>query len=269
MRLLFPNGEHGPVELKQGVLKVGSAAGCDVTLVAPGIAGQHCELELSADGAKVRVPDAQNIVLVNGKPVAGESPLKPGDLVLFAKVGARVVAIERAAPVPAAPARKPDAEADDGRTRIRMALPRFVLRGVSGSTFGKTFPLYGTMTVGRHSDCEISIPGEEISRHHARLKVMPDGIAVEDIGSANGTFINGKRVTQGTLKPGEELRLDTVRFLLVAPGLEAQSTQAKPAAAPAAVASPSRGVPGWVFPLVGALIVAAAVAGLYYGGILK
>ena len=72
----------------------------------------------------------------------------------------------------AAPARKPEPSDDDGRTRIRMALPRYVLRGVSGSTFGKTYPLVGTMTVGRHSECDISIPGEEISRHHAKLQVM-------------------------------------------------------------------------------------------------
>ncbi len=46
---------------------------------------------------------------------------------------------------------------------------------------------------------------------------------VEDLGSANGSFINDKRVHgSGVLKPGDELRLDTVRFLLLAPGAERQ-----------------------------------------------
>src|SRR6187549_3679402 len=166
MRLLFPNGEHAPVDLKDGVTRVGSAAGSDVTLIAPGIAGQHCEIDLAGDAGKLRVANSQNVVLVNGKQVAGESPVKAGDLVLFAKVGARVVAVERPAGAAAGAAAnaanaakgKLDPAEDDGRTRIRQALPRFVLRGVSGSTFGKTYPLYGTMTVGRHSDCTISIP---------------------------------------------------------------------------------------------------------------
>lgn len=269
MKLLFPNGEHGPVELKDGLTRIGSGAGTDITLVAPGIAAQHCEIDLINGAPTLRLAAPQNVVVVNGKQVAMPTVLKAGDLVLFAKVGARVVAVERSA---AAPARKADPGDDDGRTRIRMALPRYVLRGVSGSTFGKTYPLVGTMTVGRHSECDISIPGEEISRHHAKLQVMPDGISVEDLGSANGTFIAGKRVHQGLLKPGEELRLDTVRFLLVAPGLEAQAAQAKstakPAAAPVAPPPPAtKSASPWLWVLIGAALVgAAAVAAAYYFG---
>lgn len=272
MKLLFPNGEHAPHELKDGVTRVGSGAGNDITIVAPGVGHQHCEITCRGDAGSVRPVGEGSVVVVNGRQAAAETPLKPGDLVLFAKVGARVVAVERAAAAPApAPAKKPEAE-DDGRTRVRMALPKFVLRGVSGTTFGKTYPLFGTMTVGRHSECDISVPGEEISRHHAKLSVMPDGIAVEDLGSANGTFIAGKRVHQGMLKPGEELRLDTVRFLLVAPGLEVQGA-AKPApAAPApAAASPEApaGAGGGMLWVVLALVAVAAVgAGAWYFGLL-
>jgi pSer/pThr/pTyr-binding forkhead associated (FHA) protein len=239
MKLLFPNGEHGPVELPDGVTRVGSAATADITLVAPGIAAQHCEIDHRGASATIRIADPRNVVVVNGKQANAAAAIKPGDLVLFAKIGARVVAVDK----PVAAARKDDEE-NDGRTRVRMALPRYVLRGVSGTTFGKTFPLFGTLTVGRHTDCDISIPGEEISRHHAKLQVMPEGISVEDLGSANGTFINGKRVHQGMLKPGEELRLDTVRFLLAAPGLEAQAP-AKPAPAKAAAAksAPAKSAP--------------------------
>ena len=277
MKLLFPNGEHGPVELKEGFTRVGSAASADIALVAPGIAAQHCEIEHRGLTATIRIADPKNVVVVNGKQANAAAAIKPGDLVLFAKVGARVVAVEK----PASAARKDDEE-NDGRTRVRMALPRYVLRGVSGTTFGKTFPLFGTVTVGRQSDCDISVPGEEISRHHAKLQVMPDGIAVEDLGSANGTFINGKRVHQGMLKPGEELRLDTVRFLLAAPGLEAQAAQAKPAqskAAPAkappakaatAVAAPAA-QPGGGFKwfVLALLVLAAAGTGaLWYFGYL-
>lgn len=270
MKLLFPNGEHGPVDLKDGVLKVGSGAGNDITIVAPGIAASHCEIEFRGGSATVHVANAQNVVVVNGKQVSGSSPLRAGDLVLFAKVGARLTAVERTPSVAPVVVRKPEAGEDDGRTRVRMALPRFVLRGVSGSTFGKTFPLFGTMTVGRHSDCDISIPGEEISRHHAKLQVMPDGISVEDMGSANGTFINGKRIHQGMLKAGEELRLDTVRFLLVAPGLETQAAQPKATKPPPAPPpQPKSGGSAWLW-IVSVLVIAgAAIGGLIYAGVIK
>jgi pSer/pThr/pTyr-binding forkhead associated (FHA) protein len=267
MKLLFPNGEHAPHELKDGVTRVGSGAGNDITIVAPGVSHQHCEITCRGDAGSVRALDEASVVVVNGRQASAETPLKPGDLVLFAKVGARVVAVERPAAAPA-PAKKPEAE-DDGRTRVRMALPKFVLRGVSGSTFGKTYPLFGSMTVGRHSECDISVPGEEISRHHAKLSVMPDGIAVEDLGSANGTFIAGKRVHQGLLKPGEELRLDTVRFLLVAPGMEVQqAAKAAPAPAPVAPAAEQKSGAGLLWVALAVLAVAAVGGGAWYFGLL-
>ncbi len=264
MKLLFPNGEHGPVELKDGTTRIGSGAGVDVTLVAPGIAPQHCTIEKQPSGAIVKLAAPGNVVVVNGKQVAGEAPIKAGDLLLIAKVGVRVVSFGGAAAAPAAKRAEPAAAEDDGKTRVRMALPKFVLRGVSGSTFGKTFPLYGTMTIGRAADCDISIPAEEISRHHAKLQVMPDGVAVEDLGSANGTFVAGKRVHQGMLRAAEELRLDTVRFLLVAPGMEAGTAAAKPAAAPPPPPEKKSSAGVWV--AVGVLVAAAAAGALWYLG---
>ncbi|MFN9740026.1 MAG: FHA domain-containing protein [Pseudomonadota bacterium] len=259
MKLLFPNGERPPFELKDGVTRVGSGAGNDLTIAAPGIADRHCEITLQGEGCSVRPLAESNVVVVNGRQAGLDTPIKPGDLVLFARVGARVVAVERsaAAPVP----RRSEGE-DDGRTRVRMALPKYLLRGVSGGTFGKVFPLVGTMTVGRHSDCDISVPGEEISRHHARLSPMPDGVAVEDLGSANGTFIADKRIQQGLLKPGEELRLDTLRFLLVAPGLAAQSVAA-PAPAPASIAG--GGGLRWVAVAMAVIALAAVGAWVLIG----
>jgi hypothetical protein len=268
MKLLFPNGEHGPVDLKDGVTRIGSGAGAEVTIVAPGIAPLHCEIDVRADSATLSVSAPANVVVVNGKQIADATVIKAGDLVLFAKVGARVLAPDRA-PAPAPVAKRPENE-DDGRTRVRMALPRFVLRGVSGSTFGKNYPVVGTMTVGRAADCDISIPGDEISRHHAKLQVMPDGISVEDMGSANGTFIASKRVHQGLLKPGEELRLDTVRFLLVAPGLEAGGAPSKPAAATTVSAPPAEKSSMGLWVTIAIVVVLALGAGAaYYFGAFK
>ncbi len=242
MKLIFPNGEHAPVVLAPGINRVGSGSDCQVVIVAPGVALDHCEIEIGNSGnAVVRVRDADAATVLNGRQVNESHALKVGDLLLFARVGCRVVAEDRVATEVVAP---PVREEDDGRTRIRAALPKYMLRGVSGSTFSKIFPLNGSMTIGRHSDCDISIPGEEISRHHARLQVTPAGVRVEDMGSSNGTWINGKRITEALLQPGEELRLDTVRFLLVTPGMP---TSAVPTAAvePVAAAAQKRGKGGW------------------------
>src|ERR1700761_6001219 len=127
MKLLFPNGEHEPVELKDGDVLVGSGADCQIMLAAPGIAMRHCLLRTRGDSTIVKPGDTQSVTVLNGKQITGETALKPGDLLLFSKVGCRVVALEKAMP---APVRKPVAPApagdDDGRTRVRMALPKFM-----------------------------------------------------------------------------------------------------------------------------------------------
>lgn len=273
MKLQFPNGEHAAVDLKRGVNKVGSATGNEILLMAPGIASHHCDVHFDGQTATIKVVNATNSVALNGRQVMADAAIKPGDIVLFGKIGARVLA--GTAPASAAGngggahAGNKEAEAEDGRTRVRQALPRYMLRGVSGSTFGKTFAIYGVMTIGRSAECDISIPADEISRTHAKVQVMPDGISVEDLGSANGTFINDKRVHNGLAKHGDVLRLDTVRFQVFAPHLEMQAQAGKPSE-PTKASTPSNSSGGsgtfkWV--AIGGLIGAAALAALYFAGI--
>jgi len=222
MKLIFANGEHAPVALDEGVMRVGSDADCALVLAMPGVARHHSEIEVRGGQVFVRSIDATAPTVVNGRQITQETALKPGDLVLFGRVGCRVSAVDRPATATAPPPSARKGAGEDARTRVRMTLPKFMLRGVSGATFGKTFALTGSMVIGRQNDSDIPVPAEEISRHHARLQVTAEGVLVEDMNSANGTFINDKRVQNGVLKPGDELRLDTVRFMLVAPGMDAK-----------------------------------------------
>ena len=166
---------------------------------------------------------------MNGKPVTDIMGLRSGDLLSIGPVTARYVVVEEARALSAA---DPD-ENNDNATRVRLALPKFLLRGVSGAVFSKVFPITGPVVIGRAAECDISVPADEMSRRHALVKPTQDGLSVEDLDSANGTYINNKRVSQGFLKPGDELRLDAVRFMLVSPGME------MPAAAPSAPPRPA------------------------------
>lgn len=273
MKLLFPAGEHEPVELKDGETLVGSAPECQIILAAPGIASRHCSLLARGEQAIVRAADPAAVVVLNGKQISADAPFKAGDLLLFGKVGCRVVASEKAAA--AAPVRRPPPPAavddENGRTRVRAALPKFVMRGVSGPTFGKTFGVVGALTLGRSSECDISIATDEISRHHAKLQVVPDGVMVEDLGSANGTFVNNQRVHGGTLmKPGDELRLDTVRFMLMSPEQMAPNAPAPRSEAPTVVVAQPKAAGGGGLWIVAGLVVVGVIvaAALKYFGIL-
>ncbi|HET7557773.1 MAG TPA: FHA domain-containing protein, partial [Rhodanobacteraceae bacterium] len=103
---------------------------------------------------------------------------------------------------------------------------------------------------------------DEISRRHARIRPANGGVLVEDLDSANGTYINGKRIRNGLLHPGEELALDAVRFMLLAPGAEV----VVPAATPAEPMD-ERGGNGlrWAISIIAVLILAAVAT--YFAGL--
>jgi len=62
--------------------------------------------------------------------------------------------------------------------------------------------------IGREEDADLTVPSQAVSRRHARLTRKGDGYVVEDLGSSNGTYINGQKLSgQRALKSGDQIRL--------------------------------------------------------------
>ena len=68
-----------------------------------------------------------------------------------------------------------------------------------GPLNGQRWAILEDLVLGREIECEIVIPDRQISRHHARLSFTPKGIQIEDLGSKNGTHVNGKLVYEPVL----------------------------------------------------------------------
>lgn len=216
MKLVFPGGEHPQVLLGEGVNRIGSDPNATIVLDRPGVMPQHCQLHVTTTGVTLDVPAGAS-VSVNGRPVAGLIALRRGDTVAFDNVQARLASVDAIGPVasrigPATPASNDGA----GVTAVRAALPRYVLRTVSGAGFGRSHSVTGTTVVGRAPECTLRLDESGISRMHARLIPTGDGVQLEDLGSTNGSFINGKRVLFGEARVGDELMFDTLRFRLAA-----------------------------------------------------
>jgi pSer/pThr/pTyr-binding forkhead associated (FHA) protein len=255
MKLVFPGGEHPQVLLGQGINRIGSDPDANIVIDRPGVRPQHCELHVTAHGVTLHVPPGTT-VSVNGRAVDGLIALRPDDSVAFDRVLARLSSIEsttlrhdRSLPMPA--------NDDPGATAVRPVLPKFLLRSVSGTGFGRSYPLIGPTIVGRAPECALRLDESGLSRQHARLVPTGDGVQVEDLGSTNGSFINGKRVQRGFAGPGDEIGFDTMRFRVLAPG-----QQDKPQVSEA---KPSAGISPWVW--VG--IAAAGLAVIWIAALLR
>jgi hypothetical protein len=70
--------------------------------------------------------------------------------------------------------------------------------------------------LGRDPACDVVLNDSKCSRRHAVLEDGPEGIAVRDEGSANGIYVNGRRVEKARLRPGDTLRLGDVQVTLLA-----------------------------------------------------
>ena len=69
----------------------------------------------------------------------------------------------------------------------------------------------GPWIVGRGSSARLVLDHDSISRRHAQLRRTPDGIEILDLGSTNGTWVNGWRVERAALHPGDVVHLGEVR----------------------------------------------------------
>ena len=94
------------------------------------------------------------------------------------------------------------------------------LRVLSGEDAGRTVELPEAgrpFILGRVQGCDLVIRDERASRQHAELRVEPGGgLRVVDLGSANGTFVDGRRVEEALLAGGEELRIGGVELMVLA-----------------------------------------------------
>jgi len=78
---------------------------------------------------------------------------------------------------------------------------------ISGPDEGRTFVLGSRCVIGRHRECDLYINDDTISRRHAVIICEKDGYYIEDLGSSNGTSVNGKEVTRVKLSHRDAIKL--------------------------------------------------------------
>ena len=133
--------------------------------------------------------------------------------------------------------------------------PEYTLRGVTGEAFGRSYHLLAPTVIGRAPECDITINAPGLSRRHARLRPTRDGLEIEDLRSANGSFLNGQRIATATARAGDEITFDQLRFRVHA--ITGKPGKQDTAQAPNNLANPSR---SWIYWTLLALASTGAIA---------
>ncbi len=94
---------------------------------------------------------------------------------------------------------------------------RYVLKFISGKYQGGEFPIEmgQAIEIGRSSDLDMVLVEDMVSRRHARISAENGTLQIEDFGSTNGTFVNGKKVEESTLEEGDRILIGTSIIKLV------------------------------------------------------
>ncbi len=87
------------------------------------------------------------------------------------------------------------------------------------------------LLLGRHPECDIQIDSRKISRRHCCIAQVSDYLVIRDLGSTNGVRINGVRIVEGQLNPGDELTIGNYRYKVTwdeAPAAAFEQSPAQP-----------------------------------------
>src|SRR5688572_19517890 len=109
---------------------------------------------------------------------------------------------------------------DAGTTRIAafdqgIRIPSIELVVIEGPSRGARVRIQGGMAkVGSAPQNHLALQDPTVSRVHCELRVRPDGVAIKDCDSTNGTFVDGVRIRDGEIQPGAAVRVGKSAFRL-------------------------------------------------------
>jgi len=93
---------------------------------------------------------------------------------------------------------------------------------IQGPDHGRTFEIDGASSViGRDPQCAVPLRDPGVSRHHARIELHGDHYILHDAGSSNGTYMNGVRIAEAGIQPGDQIRVANTILTVAYPPADA------------------------------------------------
>lgn len=213
LKVMHSNGTHAELSLASPIVCLGRETDCEVQFEStayPNVSGRHAQIEQTSNGLHLVHLSQNNPTLLNGRAVEGRAPLAVGDAIRLGMTGPVVIILATSENQPQ-PANQPAAATFDA-TVAAGPQHQALLRGTAVTA--ERLEIGSGGTIGRERDkVRIWLDHPQVSRFHASLAVAGNHVTIADNRSANGTFVNGERISLPVqLIPGD--RVDIGPFSL-------------------------------------------------------
>jgi ABC-type multidrug transport system ATPase subunit/pSer/pThr/pTyr-binding forkhead associated (FHA) protein len=187
----FPGGNVEKHNLASGQqIGLGRNPGNQIRINFPGVSGQHLQLTFANDVLTVTDLDSTNGTEINGQKIASRTPmsLRPGDIMRIRDGLGNSIAmnLDTGGPVSL-------------RTRSLGMLNLSQVTNV--------------LIIGRDPNSDLPLNHPTVSSRHAKLERRGNVLYIQDLGSTNGTFVNGKRITQMNLGAGDVVQIGPFKLV--------------------------------------------------------
>jgi len=217
LKLRFKNNKYNAVWLIEPKVTIGRAITNDLVVDDAYVADCHLEVLVAHEQLTLKNLVPNKPVKVNDADITTGCKLVPDDVILLGKLELLVVDPKREL-------KKPVPEVAAAPTRSVSKATAWALKANHTALGNRVFAIKEVTVIGRAPECDISLPAAHLSRRHAQLQVLDGFLYVKDLGSANGTYLNGKQVTEARVKRGDELRFDALSFGVLGPADELAQT---------------------------------------------
>jgi ABC-type multidrug transport system ATPase subunit len=197
LRIIAPDGRTSEREVAAGTLRFGRDPACEVPLdqdAFPMVSGRHARIVPTPSGYVLTPLSQSNKTLFNGQPVESTVPVKAGDRIRLGVTGPTIEIVADAAPTQSTPAAHAPAAAQDLSATAQAGPQHLALLCGSRDVISMLVGQGGLIGRGQ-GQVAFVLDHPHVSRRHARIFQQDGRFLLMDLGSANGTYVNGRRLT--------------------------------------------------------------------------
>jgi pSer/pThr/pTyr-binding forkhead associated (FHA) protein len=196
-------------------ISIGRAEGNTIRLTERNISRKHAQLKRVGESHVIADLDSYNGVVLNGQRIDGESPVNPGD---YIQIGDYYIAVQSDKEEEAVSSGKEEKGAEAAPAPSVTKPARLVM--MTEPAAGAEYPLSKEKPtrIGRLESLDLPVIHRSVSREHASVKPENGSFRVVDTDSVNGIRVNGIKIKETLLNPGDVIEMGEVVFRYVAEG---------------------------------------------------